>query len=143
MEQLQAKVHFKDQWIDVLTNEISSTEYCTETVYANTQEELNALVHQTVLKRKGSDVFGGHRHVVEVLGIDGAEDPVKYTLSKEEMFDFILQNRVTITPDGSLWTKVDGSKVRIKYTVAINDCGMSGLDLEDAIQYYYDNLRRQ
>lgn len=66
-------------------------------------------------------------------------------LSKEEMFDFILQNNVTVTPDNTLWTRYDENhkeieKVRLHYRVSINGSGMSGFDLEEAIQYYVDNL---
>lgn len=65
-------------------------------------------------------------------------------LSKEQMFDFILNNNVTILPDGEWWTRHDEGGTVIeryqnKYNVSINETRMCGMDLEEAIQYYYDN----
>lgn len=66
-------------------------------------------------------------------------------LTKEQMFDFILENNVEISLDGSFWTKYDENgnaieRFQKKYTVSINNSGMSGFDLEEAIQYYHENL---
>lgn len=65
-------------------------------------------------------------------------------LTKEEMFDFILNNVVTILPGGGWWTRHDEEgnvieRYQNKYTVSINETGMCGMDLEEAIQYYHDN----
>lgn len=73
------------------------------------------------------------------------EAKVKPKLTKEQMFDFILENSVTITPDVSTWTKHDDAgdvvdRFKKRYTVSINNSGISGFDLEEAIQYYHDNL---
>lgn len=64
-------------------------------------------------------------------------------LTKEQMFDFILNNVVTILPSGGWWTRHDEEgnvieRYQNKYTVSINETGMSGMDLE-AIQYYHEN----
>lgn len=64
-------------------------------------------------------------------------------MTKEEMFDFILVNTVTLTPssDMGMWTNMEtGEKFRIKYTVAINNTQMCGMDLEESIQYYALNF---
>ena len=139
--ELKASIHFKDQWIDVHTGDMIRTEYSTETIYGSCEEELSSNVKDLIVQRRGSDVYNGVRHKVEVLSVDGVENAIPYKLTKEEMFDFILSNRVTIIHDGSIWTTVDGLKVRKNYTVSINDCGMQGMNLEEAIQYYYDKLR--
>lgn len=65
-------------------------------------------------------------------------------LTKEQMFDFILNNVVTIRPDSGWWTRHDEEENIIdryqnKYAVSINETGMIGMDLEEAIQYYHDN----
>lgn len=65
---------------------------------------------------------------------------IKERLTKAQMFDFILKNQVTLTPDSTNWTDQQGNSIKKKYTVSINDSGMLGYDLEDAIQYYHDNL---
>lgn len=66
-------------------------------------------------------------------------------LTKEQMFDFILENNVEIHLDGSFWTRHSeagevSERFQKKYTVSINNSGMSGMDLEEAIQYYHDNM---
>ncbi len=143
MEQLTAKIHFKDQWFNVVDNTLLNTEYSTQTLYCDTKDDLDMAVQRVVEQRKGSHVIDGTRHVVEVLSVDGAANPIRFKLSKEEMMDFILNNWVSIQPDGGVWTKTDGTKVRNKYNVSINDTRMCGMDLEEAIQYYHDNLRRK
>lgn len=95
--------------------------------------------------------WSGYRYFVDV-DLTKAANPVKEVkvkpkLTKEQMFDFILENTVTITPDGSTWTKHDDAgnvvdRFKKRYTVSINNSGMSGFDLEEAIQYYHDNLPR-
>jgi len=65
-------------------------------------------------------------------------------LTKEQMFDFILTHRVTLIPDGKVWhfyneDSVEIDKRPLKYTVSIDGLGLSGYDLEEAIQYYADN----
>lgn len=66
-------------------------------------------------------------------------------LTKEQMFDFILNNVVTVLPGrGGWWTQHDEEgnvieQYQNKYTVSINETGMCGMDLEEAIQYYHDN----
>lgn len=143
MEQLTAKIHFKDQWFNVVDGSLLNTEYSTQTLYCDTKDDLDMAVQRVVEQRKGSHVFDGTRHVVEVLSIDGAANPIRFKLTKEEMMDFILNNWVIIQPDGGVWTRTDGTKVRHKYSVSINDTRMCGMDLEEAIQYYHDHLRRK
>lgn len=70
---------------------------------------------------------------------------MKVKLTKEQMFDFILTNNVEIHLDGGFWSRHDEEgniteRFKKKYAVSINNSGMSGYDLEDAIQYYHDNL---
>jgi len=65
-------------------------------------------------------------------------------LTKEQMFDFILNNVVTVIPSGGWWTRHDEEgnvieRYQSKYAVSINETGMSGMDLEEAIQYYHDH----
>ena len=65
-------------------------------------------------------------------------------LTKEQMFDFILNNTVTVRPDGGWWTRHDSEgnivkRYHCKYGVSINDTAMFGMDLEEAIQYYHNN----
>lgn len=61
-------------------------------------------------------------------------------LTKEEMFDFILRNNVSITAGGGRWTRMEsGEQYENKYRVTINDSSMCGMDLEEAIQFYVDN----
>lgn len=143
MDQKSAKIYFKDQWFDVESGDLITTEYSTEVLYADDQEELDNKTQTMLESRKGSIVINKVRHVTEVLSIEGDVKPVKYKMSKEEMMDFILNNWVSIQPDGGIWTRTDGSKVRNKYNVSINDTRMSGMDLEEAIQYYHDNLRKK
>lgn len=143
MEQLTARVHFKDQWFNATDDSLINTEYSTQTLYCDTQDDLDFAVQRVVEQRKGSEVHEGIRHVVEVLSVEGAASPIRFKLSKEEMFDFIMNNWFSIQPDGGVWSRVDGTKVRHRYTVSINDTRMCGMDLEEAIQYYYDNLRRR
>ena len=66
-------------------------------------------------------------------------------LTKEQMFDFILNNHVDISVDGTWYTKYDDAgneigKFQNKYRVSINGCGMLGFDLEQAIHYYWEHL---
>lgn len=135
---LEAKVHFKDTWIDLTTNTVLNNEFSTQTLSADTVEELTKEVKQLISSRVGSDVYNAQRHITELLGVDGIEYQMQYKMSKEEMFDFILTNNVEITRDGAVWTKTDGRKVRVKYSVKINDLNLAGYDLEEAIQYYHD-----
>ncbi len=65
-------------------------------------------------------------------------------LSKEQMFDFILNNFVSIRPDDGKWGRQDekGNVLewyKNKYIVSINETYLGGMDLEEAIQYYHDN----
>lgn len=143
MEQVTAKIHFKDQWFNVADGSLINTEYSTQTLYCDTKDDLDFAVQRVIEQRKGSTVLDNIRHVVEILSVEGAINPIRFKLSKEEMMDFILKNYVSIQPDGGVWTKTDGTKVRNRYSVSINDVRMCGMDLEEAIQYYYDNLRRK
>lgn len=66
-------------------------------------------------------------------------------LSKEQMFDFILDNEVTLKPNTIWWTRHDEKREVVerykpKYYVSINETCMAGMDLEDAIQYYHDSF---
>lgn len=143
MNDYKGSIHFKEQWIFLNTHEVQNTEYSTETVYASSQGELDNKVQALIDERYGSAIVGNVRHVVEVLGVDGSTATYKRKLTKEEMFDFILDNGCDITYSNQIWTTTSGEKVRVKYNVSINEARLFGMDLEEAIQYYYDNLRKR
>lgn len=127
----------KERWIEESTGiEIQST-ISTEIIHIDDDLNFEEMSNYHIKNRVGSGSDGGIRHEVELLN-DG--------LTKEEMFDFILNNRVTLYPDGSTWTKYHDNgteeKLVLNYTVAINGHGMSGYDLESAINYYVKELSK-
>lgn len=139
MKDVIAKVHFKDTWFCLSTGDVLEVEYSTQTVYGTTVLEAEQAANKIRQQRIGSTNWDGKKHVCEEIL---ESEPKKSELSDAEMFQFILNNTVSITPDGSVWSKTDGTKVRKQYTVSINGAGMSGYDLKEAIQYYHDNLRK-
>lgn len=133
--------HFKDEWEDSKSGKLVDSEVSTETMYADSQEELSEIITKIHKQYEGRN-WGEHNGIIHsrtLLDTDTFSMDTNNKLSKEEMFDFILNNSVSISPDGSLWTKTDGTKVRLKYSVSINDHKMCGMDLEEAIQYYHKN----
>ena len=140
--QFKVSFHYKDEWTDASTNKLISSEYCTETQYANSQAEIDALIADEYDTNSMAE-YDGVVYKRELIGHDTFDVNSRSTLTKEEMFDFILNNWVSISPDGGIWTKTDGTKVRVKYRVSINDALMCGMDLEEAIQYYYNNNIRK
>ncbi|EPE1232473.1 hypothetical protein ACSGOQ_005745 [Escherichia coli] len=133
------KTHFKDTWTEVSTGNIQDILYSTETIHVYDEEtaaeQLKAL-HRSV----GEHTEYGVKHTRELVSTEDI-DTRTVNLSKEEMFDFILNNTLTIQPDGSLYSKTDGTQVSKKYNVTINDTVMSGYDLVDAINEYVSMQR--
>lgn len=127
----------KERWIDIKSGRVQQSIVTDETVHIDDDLDFETMKKYYIDNRIGSTEHDGIRHEVSVVG-DG--------LSKSEMFDFILNNNVTLTPSSSAWIKTnpDGSTERVinKYTVSINDCGMSGFDLEDAINYYVKEIQK-
>lgn len=138
-QKVQIKVHFKDTWKEVSTGEILNIEYSTETIHVKDVDNSGDKLQQ-LIETSGVSVYEGVEHTREVIGKDVVDNKER-VLNKEQMFDFILNNTVTLIPDGSLWTTAGGKKVRKKYTVSINDCGMQGMDLEEAIHHYINKVR--
>jgi len=133
----QLKLKLKDQWIDIGTGKEIASTISEETIHIDDDLDFNTMSAYYIGTRVGSSTLDGVKHVVTL---------VDERLSKEQMFDFILNNRVTLYPDGSTWTKYheDGTeeKIVINYTVDINGHGMSGYDLEEAINYYVKELAK-
>lgn len=133
------KVHFRDTWKDVDTGNILNVEYSTETVHADDMETAKAQALK-LKETEGVAVFEGIEHIRECINVDMITEKVT-VLSKEQMFDFILNHTVSITPDNTLWTKTDGTKVRNKYKVIIDGINYQGYDLVDAINEYANKSR--
>ncbi|QXN76476.1 hypothetical protein [Escherichia phage BF17] len=133
------KTHFKDTWTEVSTGNIQDILYSTETIHVYDEEtaaEQLKVLHRSV----GEHTEYGVKHTRELVSTDHI-DTCTVNLSKEEMFDFILNNTLIIHPDGSLYSKTDGTQVHKKYNVTINDTVMSGYDLVDAINEYVSMQR--
>lgn len=144
-QQHKVSFHFRDEWVDEKSGELIDVEYSTETVYRETQEDINSVL-ESVKRNFQTDHVSTHEGVVHTRSLTGCDEfklRPRGVMSKEEMFDFIVDNRVDISVSNTLWQKTDGTKVRIKYDVRINDSQMCGMDLAEAIQYYYDNLKRE
>src|SRR6478609_7311513 len=111
----EVKLKLKERWVDIKTNKVIQSIVTEESIHIDDD-----------LDQEASIVGEG--------------------LSKSEMFDFILNNAVSIDPDNTTWTKYheDGTeeKFKKKYTVSINGHGMSGFDLEDAINYYVREIQK-
>ena len=133
------KMHFKDTWTEVSTGSIQDIEYSTETIHVY-DEEIAAVQLERFQSSVGEHTEYGIKHTRELLSTDHV-DARTANLSKEEMFDFILNNTLTIQPDGSIWNKTDGTPIRKKYHVTINETQMSGYDLVDAINEYVSRQR--
>lgn len=137
--------HFKDEWEDSKSGKLVDSEVSTETMYANSQEELSEIITKIHKQYEGRN-WGEHDGIIHsrtLLDTDTFSTDTNEKLSKEEMFDFILKNDVQLTLSNTLWQKTDGTKVRLKYAVSINDHNMCGMDLEEAIQYYHKNHTRK
>lgn len=132
------KVHFKKTWTEVSSGDIMNIKYSTKSVTVD--DPLDAVLEAEKIVKETSYDFteNGVNYKLECIGKDVIEKK-DIKLTKEQMFDFILNNTVTLTPSNAIWTDTSGKKVRQKYTVAINETGMSGFDLEDAINYYVNN----
>lgn len=130
-------VKFKDEWVDIRTNKVLKSIVSDETIHIDDDLDFNEVSKFYIDGRVGSSELDGVRHVVTLV-----ED----TLSKEEMFDFILNNNVTLHRDGTMWTKYheDGTeeKIMIDYNVSINGSGMSGFGLVEAINYYVKEMKK-
>lgn len=133
----QLKLKLRERWVNVSTGKVIESTITDEIIHIDDDLDFDEMSKYYIGTRVGSSIIDDVRH--EVTIDDGS-------LSKEEMFDFILNNRVTLYPDGSTWTKYhdDGSeeKIVLNYTVAINGHGMSGYDLESAINYYVKEIKK-
>lgn len=133
----EIKLKLKERWVDIKTNKVIQSIVSEESIHIDDDLDQDAMKQHYLKERIGSTEYDGVRHEVSIVG-DG--------LSKSEMFDFILNNTVTLTPSNGVWYKElpDGTKEKVinKYCVSINDCGMSGFDLEDAINYYVREIQK-
>lgn len=133
----EVKLKLKESWVDIKTNKVIQSIVTEETIHIDDNLDQEAMTQYYLKERIGSTEHDGVRHEVLLVG-NG--------LSKSEMFDFILNNAVSIVPDNTNWTKIheDGTEEKfvIKYTVSINGHGMSGYDLEDAINYYVTEIQK-
>lgn len=134
------KIHFKDTWSDVSTGNVQNIEYSTETIHVYDVEESKREVKKLQLSA-GTSFEYGVKHERVIIGSDNLVLENE-KLTKEQMFDFILEHNVEIKLDGSLWT-TDGTKVRKKYSVTIDSHDMQGYDLEDAINEFVSNEWRK
>lgn len=132
------KIHLKRTWTDVESGDIMNVEYSTEKILVKNQLNANDEANDFIEKNVGVYVLDGIEYKTELIEKDVMQDKQVF-LTKEQMFDFILNNIVTIIPDNTIWTDENGNKVKKKYTVSINSTSMSGFDLEDAINYYVNN----
>lgn len=132
------KIHLKRTWTDVESGDIMNVEYSTEKILVKNQLNANDEANDFIEKNVGVYVLDGIEYKTELIEKDVMKDKQVF-LTKEQMFDFILNNTVTIIPDNTIWTDENGNKVKKKYTVSINSTSMSGFDLEDAINYYVNN----
>lgn len=133
----QLKLKLRERWVNVSTGKVIESTITDEIIHIDDDLDFDEMSKYYIGTRVGSSIIDDVRH--EVTIDDGS-------LSKEEMFDFILNNRVTLYPDGSTWTKYhdDGTeeKIVLNYTVSINGHGMSGYDLESAINYYVKEIKK-
>lgn len=139
-KQYKVALHYKDTWTDAKTGNLINSEYSTETHYRDTPDEINVLILEKTNVLESSVEHEGVKTTRVLVGLDQFQVAPRGKLTKEEMFDFILTNNVNINISNTLWQRTDGTKVRIKYDVAINDTKLCGMDLEEAIQYYHDNI---
>lgn len=132
------KLKLRERWVNVSDNTVIQSLITEENIHIDDDLDFEEMAHYYMCRRVGSSTVDGVRHEVSIY--DGS-------LTKEEMFDFILNNTVTLYPDGSTWTKhnEDGTeeKVVLKYNVSINGCSMSGYDLEDAINHYVKEIQNK
>lgn len=133
----QLKMKLKECWIDIQSGKVIQSIISDETVHIDDDLDFEAMKTYYISNRLGSTDHDGVRHVVSL--VDGG-------LTKSEMFDFILNNAVTLSPDNTTWTKYhdDGTEDKViqKYYVSINGHGMSGYDLEEAINYYIQEIQK-
>lgn len=138
MSTVKINVHFLDSWKDVCSG-VSEVEYSTETIHAEDKWQAESQLEK-LKETVGTSVSAGTEHTRKIIGIDEIAQ-VQVFLTNEQMMKFILDNNVELALDGSVWQKTDGTKVRVKYRVTINGTAMCGMDLEDAINYYVNNIR--
>lgn len=131
------KLTIKDQWFDISTNKLKQTLVSTETIHIDDDLDFESMKNHYIKNRIGVSELDGVRHESTL---------VTNQLSKGEMFEFILNNNVTLTPDNTTWTKYhdDGTEEKFvkQYCVSINGHGMSGYDLEEAINYYVQEIQK-
>lgn len=135
----EVKLKFKESWVEVKSGKILQTLVTEETLHIDDDLDIEIMTEYYKNERIGSSTVDGVCHIVSIVEDEG--------LSKEEMFNFILNNKVTLHPDGTYWTKFheDGTeeKILIDYNVSINGHGMSGYDLVSAINYYVKEIQEK
>lgn len=132
------KIHLKRTWTEIVTGDIMNVEYSTESFFVDDPLDAVYEADDFIKKNVGVYALDGIEYKTELVGRDVIEEKLQ-VLTKEQMFDFILNNTVTLMPDGTSWTDEKGNKVKKQYTVSINSTAMSGFDLEEAINYYVNN----
>jgi len=58
-------------------------------------------------------------------------------MTDAEKYQFILNNDIELFSNSTTYTDVHGNKYKPKYTVAINNTGYCGYDLDEAIELAY------
>lgn len=140
MSKVYIKVHFKDTYKHFITGNINNVKYWTETIEVKKDIGKAEAKANAIKNTCGTSVLDGIECIREFIGQDVVEEE-DIKLTKDQMFDFILENKCSIIPDGSTWQKTNGTKIKKQYTVSINNTHMSGFDLEDAINYYVNNRK--
>ncbi|ECC6867667.1 hypothetical protein C7180_23600, partial [Salmonella enterica] len=102
----ELKLKLRERWVNVSDNTVIQSLITEETIHIDDDLDFEEMAHYYMCLRVGSSIVDGVRHEVSVY--DGS-------LTKEEMFDFILNNTVTLYPDGSTWTKhnEDGTEEKV------------------------------
>lgn len=126
------KITLKDEWFNIGAGILKNSEISTETLYASTEDELNKKKDEYIKSRVGVSISNGIKHSTMLI---------ENRLTKEEMFDFIIENEVNCTVSNSTWSDNNGKIHKIKYKVQINNIDFGGFDLEEAIQYYNINYK--
>ncbi|AQW88995.1 hypothetical protein pEaSNUABM50_00490 [Erwinia phage pEa_SNUABM_50] len=96
----------------------------------------------TIKDDSGAVVFQCYLKNVKYNDINIASKPVldaSVLMTKDEMFDFISNNQVYITPDTRFWVDDEGNDVKITTTIQINNKSYDGMTLEDAILSYINS----
>jgi|AGFS01.1.fsa_nt_gi hypothetical protein len=134
----ELKLKLNERWVDDKTGVVIQSIITDETIHIDDDLDFEIMTQYYIGERTGSSTHDGVRHEVTIW---------KDELTKEQMFDFILNNNVTLHRDGTMWTKYneDGTetKIMIDYNVSINGSGMNGFGLVEAINYYVKEIQKK